>query len=311
MDFRELNYVLAIAKQQSITKAADALYIGQPTLSKFLITLEDNLGLKLFRKVGHKYMLTYAGERYVEKANQILQMKLDLDAELADIIKRDIGVLNVAFANMRCTYMLPCTLPAFKKLHPNVKVNIFEGTSDENDHRLLDGQVDVAFYSKSGSTNSQIEYETLWEEELLICTSKGHPLGRFAKPNHASQYLKLDPALLKNELILLMMPGQRTRQVMDDYFHDHNIKFENIIYTSNMPAIMELVSIGYGVSFIFESHLLRRPENISLDCFSFGEPRMLSDFVAAYRKGGYISSYTRDFIEIARRAGTVTPESGE
>ena len=108
-----------------------------------------------------------------------------------------------------------------------------------------------------------------------------------------------------------MMPEQRTRQVMDDYFHDHNIKFENIIYTSNMPAIIELVSIGYGVSFIFESHLHRHPENLSLDCFSFGEPRMLSDFVAAYRKGGYISRYTRDFIEIARRAGAAAPEGGE
>lgn len=303
MDFRELSYVLAIAKQQSITKAAETLYIGQPTLSKFLITLEDNLGLKLFQKMGHKYMLTYAGERYVEKATQILQMKNDLDAELADIIKRDVGVLNVAFANMRCTFMLPCTLPAFQKLHPNVKVNIFEGTSDENDRRLLDGQVDVAFYSKPAATNSQIEYESLWEEELLICTGKGHPLGRFSKPNPASQYPKLDPALLKNELILLMMPEQRTRQIMDDYFQDHNLKFENIIYTSNMPAIMELVSMGYGVSFIFESHLRRRTKNLSIDCFSFGEPRMISDFVAAYRKGGYISNYARDFIEIVRQAG--------
>ena len=309
MDFRELNYVLAIAKHQSITKAADALYVGQPTLSKFLITLEDNLGLKLFRKMGHKYVLTYAGERYVEKANQILQMKIDLDAELADIIKRDIGVLNVAFANMRCTYMLPCTLLAFKKLHPNVKVNIFEGTSDENDRRLLDGQVDVAFYSKPGATNSQIEYESLWEEELLICTGKGHPLGRFASPNPASRYPKLDPALLKNELILLMMPEQRTRQIMDDYFRDHDLKFENVTYTSNMPAIIELVSMGYGISFIFESHLRRRAENLPIDRFSFGEPRMASDFVAAYRKGGYISHYARDFIEIASQAGNAPTES--
>ena len=311
MDFRELSYVLAIAKHQSITKAAESLYVGQPTLSKFLITLEDNLGLKLFQKTGHRYMLTYAGERYVEKAAQILQMKSDLDAELVDIIKRDVGVLNVAFANMRCTYMLPCTLPAFKKLHPNVKVNIFEGTSDENDRRLLDGQVDVAFYSKPSTTNSQIEYESLWEEELFICTGKGHPIGRFANPNPASRYPKLEPALLKDELILLMMPEQRTRQIMDDYFHDHSLKFENVICTSNMPAIIELVSMGYGVSFIFESHLRRRAEDLSIDCFSFGEPRMASDFVAAYRRGGYISHYTRDFIEIARRAGNTVSASGE
>ena len=68
MDFRSLNFVMAIAKHQNITKAAEALYVGQPTLSKFLMTLEQELGVKLFRRLGNKYMLTYAGERYVEKA---------------------------------------------------------------------------------------------------------------------------------------------------------------------------------------------------------------------------------------------------
>ena len=62
MDFRELNYVLAIEKYQNITKAADSLYVSQPTLSKFLMNLENTLGQKLFRKLGNKYILTYAGE---------------------------------------------------------------------------------------------------------------------------------------------------------------------------------------------------------------------------------------------------------
>ena len=53
MDFRELTYILAIAKHGNITKAAESLYVGQPTLSKFLISLEDELGLKLFRRVGN------------------------------------------------------------------------------------------------------------------------------------------------------------------------------------------------------------------------------------------------------------------
>lgn len=308
MDFRELTYIMAIAKHQNITKAAESLYVGQPTLSKFLIGLEESLGLKLFRRMGHRYVLTYAGERYVEKAAQILQLKSDLDTELADIIKRDAGVLNVAFANMRCTYMLPCTLPAFQGIHPNVKVNIFEGSSDENDHRLLEGQVEVAFYSRPSYANAQIEYEPLWEEEMLICTCRDHPLARFAQPNPASRYPRLDPALLKNELVLQMMPEQRTRQITDDYFREHGLKFENVMYTSNMPAIMELVSVGYGVSFIFESHLRHRPKSLPITCFSFGEPRMASDFVAAYRKGSYLSRYARDYIEIARHALSTSDE---
>ena len=306
MDFRDLTYVLAIARYQNITKAAESLYVSQPTLSKFLIALEKELGLKLFRKVGHKYVLTYAGERYVERASQIMKVKSDLDLELTDILKRDVGVLNIAFAPMRCTYLLPETLPPFRKMHPNVKVNVFEGASDENDQRLLEGEVDLAFYSMPSSANPLIEYETLTQEELLVCTCKDHPVGRFAQPNPSSRYPKLDVSLLKNELVIMMYPMQRTRQVMDSYLQEHGIRLENVLYTSNLPAIMELVALGYGTSFVFEAHLDHRVQTKPIDCYSFGEPRTASDFVAAYRKGSYLSNYARDFIEIARKAVTNT-----
>ena len=62
MDTRSLRYVLAIARHQNLTKAAEELHVGQPTLSKFLQSLENELGLKLFQKVGHRFLLTYAGE---------------------------------------------------------------------------------------------------------------------------------------------------------------------------------------------------------------------------------------------------------
>ncbi len=89
---------------------------------------------------------------------------------------------------------------------------------------------------------------------------------------------------------------------MDVYCREHNLKFQNVVYTSNMPAIMELVSMGYGVSFIFETHLWHRPVQEPIDMYSFGEPIVTSDFVAASRKGSYIPQYARDFIDIARSA---------
>ena len=305
VDFREISYVLAIAKYQNITKAADALYVSQPTLSKFLIGLESDLGLKLFRRLGHKYVPTYAGERYIEHAARIQRQKTDLDVELADILKRDVGVLNVAFARMRCTYMLPKTLPAFRELHPNVKVNVFEGSSDENDRRLLEGQVELAFYSKPAELNPLIEYETIDREELLICTCKDHPIGRFAKPNPGGRFPILDPALLENEQIILMQPEQRTRQITDVLFKDLGLRFENVIYTGNLPAIMELAALGYGISFVFEPHLLHRAGNRPIDCYSIGAGRVISDFVAAYRRGSYLASYTRDYIELVRKLHTI------
>ncbi|MBR7045697.1 MAG: LysR family transcriptional regulator [Lachnospiraceae bacterium] len=301
MDFRELSYVLAIARYQNITKAAEALYVGQPTLSKFLISLENNLGLKLFRRSGNKYLLTYAGERYTRQAAEIMRLKNELDVELSDILRRDVGTLNVAFANMRCTYMLPCALPEFEKLHPNVRVNVFEGNSDENDLRVLDGSVELSFYSKPAIPNPQISYESLGEEELLVITKKNHSIGRFAEPNPYSIYPRIDLKVLEKERVILTRPEQRTRQIMDNYLQEKGVHFENVMYTGNLPAIMELVAQGYGVSFMFEPHLRHRLGTVPIDLYSFGNPRMVTDFVAATRKGAYLSTYARDFIEIARK----------
>lgn len=300
MDFRELNYVLAIEKYQNITKAAESLYVSQPTLSKFLANLERDLGQKLFRKLGNKYIVTFAGQKYVDTAREILLLKSNLDIELADILKKDVGVLNVAFPRMRCTYMLPATLPVFQAEHPNIKVNVFEGSSDENDKLLLEGKAEIAFYSKPETLNPLIDYNTIRKEEMLICLCKDHPLGRYAQPNPSSRYPRLDPKLLKNELILQLMPEQRTRQITSRYFSSIGLNFENVMTTSSLPAIMELVSAGYGASFIFETHLMHHHFIKSIDCYSFGEPQTLSDFVVASRHGSYLPSYAHDFIKIAR-----------
>lgn len=299
MDFRELNYVLAIAEHQNITKAAEALYVSQPTLSKFLISLENDLGLKLFRRLGNKYVLTYAGERYVDYAARIRRQKADLDVELADILKNDVGVLNLAFARMRCTYMLPGTLPEFRRLYPNVKVNLYEGNSDENDRRLLEGQVDVAFYSRPAVEKPMLCYEALDEEELLIICCKDHPIGRFAQQNPGGWPI-LDPVLLEKETVILMQPEQRTRQITDALFQERKLRFADTVYTSNLPAIMGLVARGYGVSFLFEPHLRHRAERFELDCYSIGQGRVVSEFVAAYRKSSYLSSYARDYIKLVQ-----------
>ena len=102
MDFRELNYVLAIEKYQNITKAADSLYVSQPTLSKFLMNLENTLGQKLFRKLGNKYILTYVGEQYVKTAKEILLLKSNLDIQLADILK--VCILSNTIKTNICIY---------------------------------------------------------------------------------------------------------------------------------------------------------------------------------------------------------------
>lgn len=307
MDFRELNYVLAIAEHQNITKAAESLYVSQPTLSKFLISLEHELDVKLFRRNGYKYVLTYAGECYVSKARQILQLKRELDAELTDIVKNDRGTLSVGFASMRCSYLLPAVLPLFRQRHPNVSVEVSEGLSATMDSQMMEGKLELAFYSKPPEAHPQLEYELLAEEELLLCVQAGHPVSRMAQSNPGSPYPRLNPELLQDETLLRMTAEQRTGQFIDDYLKKEHITFRSQLCTSSMPSIMELVASGYGVSFLFEPHVKNFASRDRIDLYSFGRKRVTSHFVAAYRKGSYLSDYAREFIDIVRQLNCPEP----
>ncbi len=298
MDFKNLHYILAIAEYHNITKAAEALYIGQPTLSKYLISLEKELGLKLFQKLGRRYELTYAGQRYVEKATQILRLKEDLDIEMSDILHNDIGILRVAFAPMRASYLLPKILPIFQNQYPNVKIDVIEGNSTENDVRLLNGQVDIAFYSKPSKQNPSIQYQTLAEEELLICACQGHRFEQNSLRSPGSKYPLIDLNLLKNERVLLLDPRQRTRQITDTILLEKKIQLKNTLCISSMQAIIGLVAEGYGVAFLFAPHLDHRIETRAIECYRFGKQRFLCDFVAATRKGSYLPHYAQNFIKI-------------
>lgn len=293
MDFKELRYVTAIAKHQNFTRAAEELYISQSALSQYMNALENELGLKLFDRSEKKYIPTYAGQRYLEYARRILDIKSGLDAEISDIIKRDVGVLNIGLPNMRCAFMLPKTLPQFSKEYPNVKVNIFEGTSSAIDVKLVEGDIDLAFYSKPHKLNTHLEYDTLAAEELLICTCNNHKVKSMAKNG------RLNLSAISDERLILLSNEQRTGQISRHYLKQAGISLTNSITTNNMPAVISLTEQGWGVSFIFEAHLKWHSPKPKIDTYSFGEG-VYSDFVAATRKGSYLPAYSRRFVEMAR-----------
>lgn len=301
MDFRELQYILAIAKYQNITKAAESLYITQPTLSKFLISLERSLNQPLFQKVGHRYYLTYAGECYVEKANEILRLKNDLDMEMADILKNDVGVLNIAMPPMRSLYLPSATFPEYRRMHPNIKIQLFEGYSNQNDLLLRDGKADLAFSSRPSDLNPLLEYEAICEEQLVLCISKDNPICEYAYPNPEGGYPIMNPALLESECFLSLQPGQRTRTYTDRLIQDLKLHFENTMAIGNIAAIISLVNAGYGFSFLFNSHIDHAMNANNIALFQIKNVQITSAFVVSYRRNSYQPKYVRDYIELTKK----------
>ena len=299
MDFKDLSYLVAIAKYGNITKASESVYISQPTLTKFLQKKERELGLKLFKKVGNKFILTYSGQKYVEKATMILDLKKQLDQEMNDIIKKNEGSLKGAFPAMRSTYMLPCTLPIFHSLYPNVHLNILEANSNKLEEMILDGTTDLAFFNLP-IHSSNIDYELISHEELLLVMSPDNPLAQSAVKNSKCKFPYMDIDLIKDEKFILPLPDQRTRQTVNHLIKTTGLQPDIVLETGNFSASVELVSKNYGICFMTETHLKHIKTSRPVLCFSIGKPSTTVDFVAAFHKGSYISYHAKEYIKIVR-----------
>jgi DNA-binding transcriptional LysR family regulator len=299
MDFRELSYVVSIAKLQNITRASEEVYVSQPTLSKFVQNLEHYLGQPLFRRLGNRFLLTYAGERYVEKARAMLAMKKELDQELSDILRENIGELKIAFPIMRGTYMLPCTLPVFRKEFPRVKVTVQEANSVILEDMILSGEIDLAFFTLPIG-HPDITYDVINHEEVVLVMSPDHPLAAEGISKPECKYPWMDVKKLKDEEFIMQKPDQRTREIAEQIFHNAGFNPRISLTIRNILASVELASSGCGMTFVGETHLRHIQTRVKPACFSIGDPRTATSFVAAYRRGVYLPNYAQRFITIVK-----------
>lgn len=299
MNVQELNYVLCIAKHQNLTKAAQELYISQPTLSKYLQKLEREMDGKLFSRSGNRYVPTYLGRRYLEYARRMLEVNQDWERELKDLTASQDGELNIAFPLMRSSCMVPRIFPVFHAQYPGVRVNLLEETNAIQERLLLDDQLDFAIFNE-GRPNPKLSYEPLLREEILLMLPPDHPLAGAGEHREGFSHLWMDLKLLADTPFVLHFPEQTTgaiaRQLFDQYEIDPPVPFR----TRNPQACAQLCRQGMGACLIPQRYLEGMDWEKEAPCFSVGECGTFSQLTIAYRKGSYLPAYAREFIRIAK-----------
>ncbi|MBP3474878.1 MAG: LysR family transcriptional regulator [Lachnospiraceae bacterium] len=299
MDFQKFEYFMAIAKHRNLTKASQELYISQPTLTKFLQKLEQELGGKLFRRNGHNYDLTFLGQRYYDYAQKALTLNQDWEKELQDMRSSYEGELNIAFPPMRSVCILPKILPAFHTKHPGVRINIYEQGHNIQDSLLADGKLDFAIFS-NWHPLSGLSYEVLTVEEILLILPSDHPLADRGIQRDGFRYPWLDLGLLADNPFILHFPDQNTGRAASQLFEQYHIQPPVHFRSRNNQLCIQLVSKGLGACFSPETYVQYTSSIWPLQAFSVGNPGLTNQLVLAYRQNSYLSTYAQDFITIAR-----------
>jgi DNA-binding transcriptional LysR family regulator len=299
MEFKDIEYAFAIAKYRHVTKAAESLYITQPTLSTYIKNMEKRLGVVLFKREGNKLELTYEGELFIENGLKILQQRDELLNKLSESVDSERGRLKLSIPLVRGSYLIPLILPMFHKKFPNVDIILSEVNSLEIEQNLNSGISDLAIFNKPFRKLS-VQYETIHKEEMLMLMHKDNPLAKAGQKFEGLRYPWMDIKLCKNEPFIIHFPNQHTGQIERHLFKQANINPKIILETKNFEASTRLASLNYGLTFISEGHVkyISCPQKPLF--FSVGDPTTIMDVIAAYSHRESLSKYAREFIEISK-----------
>lgn len=300
MDFQNFEYFMAIVKHKNLTKAAQELYISQPALSKFLQKLEQELGGELFRRSGHRYDLTFLGQRYLEYAQQALALNQDWKKELKEIHSSFAGELNIAFPSMRSSCILPRILPEFHKAHPGIRVNVYEEGYSIQEALLADGKLDFAIFS-NWQPLAGLTYEDLTLEEILLVLHPDHPLAAGGVPREGCGYPWMDLSLLAEHPFILHFPDQNTGRAAAQLFEQYEIQPPVSFCSRSSLLCIQLAAQGLGACFAPATYVQYAASLWPLRAFSVGEPPLINKLVLAYRQNSYLTTYARDFIHMIRQ----------
>lgn len=171
MNTRHAKMILSILREGSFTGAAKALSITQPTLSQTVRQIETQLGESIFVRGKTPVQLTEAGELYVHAARRIIQAETQLQEALSMLHGRTEGTLRIGVMSPRSNELLPQIIPDFFTAYPGMHLDIREGSPQELEQMLLNGELDVALFS-SEKQHGKLEYRQIASEEFVLVTSK-------------------------------------------------------------------------------------------------------------------------------------------
>lgn len=171
MNTRHAQIVLTIVRFGSITAAAKALYITQPTLSQTLKQIETQLGEPIFVRGRSPMELTPAGELYVQAARRIIQIETQLDEAISSLHGKQEGILHLGIPEGRSCELLPQILPDYRAAYPDIRIEVISSSSSRLEQMLVDHEIDLALLL--GETRRpELSYRLIGSEEIVLLAGR-------------------------------------------------------------------------------------------------------------------------------------------
>ena len=173
MEIRHLRLIKSIVEEGSITKSIDKLHLTQSALSHQLKEAEYQLGTKIFLRQNKKLLLTKAGEKIYQTANEIIEKLTDTEKQIKSMVFGEVGEIRISTECYSSYHWLPSVLKQFHLLYPNIELKIIIEATHYPLQKLLNNELDIAIVSDR-IKNDNINYVELFQDEMVMIVSENH-----------------------------------------------------------------------------------------------------------------------------------------
>jgi len=288
MDFDQLETFLEVARHNSFSRAAEKRFRTQPAISSLIRALEDEIGAKLFDRSGGKVALTAPGKLFQRYAEEALDARRAAVTAIAEMERIPRGEIIVGANEATCLHILPEVFAQFKKEYPDVGVSINRAERARILDFIIDNSVDFGVVSLPVKDN-RLTVVPIHRDELVIITPPGHPLAR-KKQATAAELV---------EFPLLLPKIGRTRDALENMFHERNLKPKVSMELDSSELMKRFVVAGVGVGLIARSNIADEVRARTIVSIPIADAHIRRDLALVFRKDKALSRAALAFIEIA------------
>lgn len=291
-DTTRMRLLVEIERSGSLSAAARAIGIGQPSASQHLRLLEAAAGQRLVERNGRGSRLTEAGRILAARASQALATLESAEEEVAALNGLRTGTIHLGASTAPGAYLLPDTLGCFRREHPGITVEVEVASSGEILHRLVSGAIQLGLVG-APSEDDRLVLDPFLEDEIV----------GVARPGALKlERGMLEPSLLREQLLLMREPGSSSRRLLERELAQLGIDGASRWELGSTEAVKRAARAGLGVAFVSRYAIAEDVARGDLESFRLAErPPLLRHFSVARPAAHPLSPAERAFVATLTR----------
>jgi DNA-binding transcriptional LysR family regulator len=288
MDFDQLETFLEVTRLRSFSRAAERRFRTQPAISAQIRAIEEEVGAKLLDRSGGRVALTAAGKIFLDYAQDVLEARRSMLANIAESHRVPRGEIVVAANEGTCLYILPEVFAQFKQEYPAVSVSIRRSERGRILEAVLDNSCDFGVVSMPVQ-DKRVTVVPIHSDRLVVITAPGHHLAGHKQATLADVC----------EYPLLLPKMGRTRDTLNALFDERQLRPNVSMELDSSELLKRFVAANVGVGFIPYSNVAEDLQARALAALTVADARLERNLGLIYRKDKALSRAASAFINIA------------